>query len=106
MGFIKNNKGFLGGALLIGILFYVYFNYFRGDSTEALLTTSADSIASPDLLATLSHLHTITLNSSIFSDPVFLSLTDFGVEIPPQNVGRPNPFAPIGSSARATSTSQ
>ena len=30
------------------------------------------------------------------TDPVFASLTDFGVTIPPQNAGRRNPFAPVG----------
>ncbi len=84
------------GLLLIGSVLYVYFNYFRDDSSAPLTSSADSSVASPDLLATLSDLHTITLDSGIFSDPVFLSLTDFGVEIPPQNVGRHNPFAPIG----------
>jgi hypothetical protein len=106
MGLFKRNKGFLLGALIFGLLIYVYFNYIRSTEPTTPLTTSAESVASPDLLATLSHLHTITLSDSIFSDPVFLSLTDFGVEIPPQNVGRPNPFAPLGSVKRATTTPQ
>ncbi|MBC7836822.1 hypothetical protein H7X87_03540 [Acetobacteraceae bacterium] len=96
MKFIKDNKMLLGGLLFIGLLLYVYFNYFRGSSDTNLLTSSADSsVASPELLATLSSLHTITLDASLFTDEVFLSLTDFGVTIPPQNVGRRNPFAPL-----------
>jgi hypothetical protein len=50
---------------------------------------------SRDLIVTLSNLNTIRLDDSIFTDPVFLSLSDFGVQIPLQPVGRRNPFAPF-----------
>ena len=45
---------------------------------------------------TLQSIHSIKLDNSIFTDPVFVSLTDFGVTIPPENVGRPDPFVPLG----------
>lgn len=79
---------------LLGL--WVYMTYFSDAGSDATLT--ADHGASPlppDILLTLSTLHTLTLDSSLFSDPVFSSLTDFGVAIPPQNAGRRNPFAPL-----------
>lgn len=87
----------LGGVAVIVLAGYIYFTYFSGSSSGALLTTSESSPLSSDLLTTLSSLHTIKLDNAIFSDPIYLSLTDFGVQIPPENVGRRNPFAPLGS---------
>ena len=70
-----------------------------GTSTETPpLSSSADSGAasvSKELLVTLTNLRTIRLDDSIFSDPSFISLADYGVTIPPQPVGRRNPFAPL-----------
>jgi len=78
----------------------------KKDSTDTL-TSSADSVDSSllgdgqgqvadEFLNTLIHLHTITLNDSIFSDAQFASLIDFTVQLTPQTVGRPNPFTPVG----------
>jgi hypothetical protein len=50
-------------------------------------------------LVTLSNLRTIELDESIFQEPIFMSLSDFGVVIPPEAIGRRNPFAPISASA-------
>lgn len=79
---------------MVGFL-YVYFTYFSG-STAPLTASSVDQSVSGDLLVTLNSLHTIKLDNSIFGDPVFASLSDFGVSIPAQDAGRRNPFAPIG----------
>jgi hypothetical protein len=99
MKFFKENKTLIFGIILAGLLVYVYFVFFRNDSaSEELLTTSSNtSVISTNLLVTLSSLRVITLDNSLFSDPIFQSLSDAGVEIAPQNVGRRNPFAPIGS---------
>ena len=74
---------------------YVYSAYFSGD-TEPLLSEGSGSPASEELLLTLGSLTSLKLNPAVFSDPVFQSLTDFGVTIPPQPFGRRNPFAPPG----------
>lgn len=58
---------------------------------------SADAVVGQDLLAALALLKTIQLDTSIFSDPLFKSLSDWGKKIPPQPVGRRNPFAPFGA---------
>jgi|SRR6185503_17454811 len=99
MSFIKQNLLFIIGAVIVlGGLFYYFTNSNSGSG--ALLTSSTSSGTSPatqQLLTSLSNLHTITLDNSVFSDPVFVSLTDFGVQIAPENVGRGNPFAPFGT---------
>lgn len=96
MQFIRDNKMYIAGILLVVMGLWIYMAYFSGSSSDATLTSDQSvSPLSPDILLTLSKLHTITLDSSIFTDPIFLSLSDYGVAIPPQNAGRRNPFAPI-----------
>ena len=46
----------------------------------------------------------INLKLAFFSDPVFLGLVDNHVDIDPQPIGRPNPFAPIGKDAGQSSS--
>lgn len=71
-------------------------------SSDDLLTTETVSGENSDIVATLLALRSVSLESSIFSDPAFMVLRDFGTQILPEPVGRQNPFAPI--SGRATST--
>ena len=48
-----------------------------------------------EILQLLLNLKSLQLNASIFSNPAFRSLKDFGQDIPPQPRGRENPFAPL-----------
>jgi hypothetical protein len=101
MDFLKQNKlAILIGVLLLAGLF-VYMNFFTAPAQDPLTTTSSDTALSQDLLVTLQNLHTIKLDNSIFSDPAFKSLTDFGVTIPSEEVGRRNPFAPLQAGGAA-----
>jgi hypothetical protein len=99
MDTLKKNMPIVLGILVVILGLVVYLNFFSGNSSEALLASSADtnSPVSQELLTVLTNLHTIRLDNSIFSSPAFQSLTSFGVELPPEAVGRRNPFLPIGS---------
>ena len=81
-----------------------------GSGDEQLLVTenfaTPASQAEKDLVATLLELRSVTLDGTIFSDPVFKSLKDFGSQIIPEPVGRPNPFAPLSSPSVPKTTSQ
>jgi hypothetical protein len=103
--FFKNNKMTLGGGVALLLLVWVYFTYFGGGGTEPLSSPDTTAI-SGDLLVTLGSLHTIKLDNSLFSDPVFVSLSDFGVSLPPQAAGRRNPFAPVGQGNLSTTTAR
>lgn len=94
--FLKANKMLtLGGATIL-LAALIYFMFFSGSPNEgAVMPENATDNVSRELVITLSNLNTIRLDNSIFTDPVFLSLSDFGVQIPLQNVGRRNPFAPF-----------
>lgn len=93
MDFIKNNKILLGTIIAAAALFFVYYTYFKGDSSAPLSSEDASPV-SQELLALLGSLVSIKLDQSIFTDPAFVSLSDFGTVIPPESAGRRNPFAP------------
>jgi hypothetical protein len=96
MQFIKDNKMYILVIALAVVGLWAYMTYFTGDGSDASLTTNqTSSPLSSDVLVTLSNLHTIKLDTTIFDDPLFRSLGDFSVAIPEQPVGRRNPFAPL-----------
>lgn len=94
----------LAGVVLAGV---VWYSFMRDKSTQLLQTqdltvsTGADS----DVVNVLLQLRAVSLSGTIFTDPAFQSLQDFGSQIVPEPVGRQNPFAPLGSAAAAVSTS-
>lgn len=96
MNLLKNTKVMGGTVVLVALLVLVYYYWGGNSGTPEPVLTQQDVSVSQDLLLTLNNLRAIKLDPSIFSDPLFQSLTDFGVTIPPQPTGRGNPFAPVG----------
>jgi hypothetical protein len=94
MAFLSNNKVLLAIVLVfvVGIGYYT----LSSEDSSAPLTSSdqAPTESSQELLTVLANLETLQLNEEVFSDQVFLSLSDFGVTIAPEPVGRRNPFLP------------
>mgnify|MGYP003394305743 FL=1 len=92
----------VGGLLVAGV---VWYSFLRERQPEALLQsedlTTGNAIDS-DVVAVLLQLRAVSLSGTIFTDPVFRSLQDFGSPVVPEPVGRPNPFAPIGSEGATT----
>ena len=93
---ILKNKFVVGGVGAVLVLTLAYYLWTSAGNSALLTTNDGTSPLSQEILTTLGQLHTIRLDPAIFTDPVFASLTDFGVTIPPQNAGRRNPFAPVG----------
>lgn len=106
MAFLTQNKLLIGAAVL-GLFAVLYFFVFSGGANTPLLTETEvgnETIVTQELLVTLSNLRAIELSSAIFTDPVFASLTDFGVVIPQEPVGRRNPFVPYAGGGQTTSS--
>jgi hypothetical protein len=104
MNFLKQNivPIVVGTLLLVGI--FVYLTFFAGSSSPAALTSGDNQVVlSQSVLQALQNLHTIKLDNSIFSEPAYQSLTDFGVVIPPEAIGRRNPFEPVTGVSLGTS---
>lgn len=74
-------------------------------SPDLVSTTPSSGSADQTLVETLLTLRTVSLSGTIFSDPAFESLKDFGTQIVSEPVGRPNPFAPLSSSVIQNATS-
>ena len=88
------------GTLVAGV---VWYSFLRDNSAPKLLVTedlTASSAIDSDVVAILLQLRAVSLAGTIFTDPVFMSLRDYGSQIIPEPVGRENPFAPL----KATST--
>lgn len=100
LALIKKNTVIIGIVLAAAAVLYYFYS---SGGSSALLTSSAEqeSPVSQEVLETLGNLRTIKLDNSIFSDPLFISLSDFGVNIPPAAAGRRNPFAPVGQTGSA-----
>lgn len=101
LDFLKENKVLTGIIVAVVLVVGGYFAYGTGSSDELLTTTDAGtptSQVSKELLSVLANLKSISLDTSIFTDPAFLSLSDFGTTIPLEPVGRDNPFAPLTQS--------
>jgi hypothetical protein len=93
-------KSIITIVIIVAIALIAYF-YYEGSAPSAsnsLLSASA-APASGDIgkqvLNLLSQIQSLRIDSTLFSDPGFQTLRDFSVAIPPQNVGRANPFAPL-----------
>ncbi len=113
MNFLKGNtKNILLALILLAASFYLYSYFFvgSGDTSDVLTVTTpdgGDTVLAADLLLVLADLRTLTLDDSIFTDPVFQSLKNFRVELSPEPIGRDNPFAPItGAGASQKSSIQ
>ncbi len=92
---LKNLLIALGLAI---ILFIGYITFVRDDGSDAMVSESLSPEVRQEtqqLLSTLQELKSINVEGRIFSDPLFLSLRDFRVELGTEPEGRSNPFAPL-----------
>ena len=96
---IKKNKIIII-VLVVVIAGFAWFGLAERQPTNSLLTNEsrADaSVAEQEILRLLLDMRSIRLNSTIFENPAFASLRDFGRDIVPEPVGRTNPFEPVES---------
>lgn len=100
----KNTNLVIVGIVILAVAVACYFYVTRDQSPTDLLTGETAGVAlsvDGDLISALSSLRRLKMDDSIFANPVWLSLTDFGQTLSPQPSGRPNPFAPFEGAATA-----
>lgn len=102
LALLKKNIVVIG--VLVSAAAVLFYFFSSGGSSATVTVTQEESPVSHEILATLGNLRTIKLDNSLFQDPLFLSLSDFGVSIPPAAAGRRNPFAPVGQDGGASRT--
>jgi hypothetical protein len=75
---------------------YFWWSGNNTPSSSSISGTDASQAAvGVQVLNLLNQIQSLNIDTSLFSDPAFRTLVDYSVTIPPVNVGRPNPFAPI-----------
>lgn len=79
-------------VLVAGVMWFVLA---PSQEVPLVVTENTATATDGDLVQQLLQLRAVSLSGTIFSDPSFMSLQDFGVELRPEPVGRPNPFAPL-----------
>lgn len=98
----------IAAVFILIYVFYIKPTFFGGapalstttpSATDTTGTTATGASVVPDnFLTLLLSVNNIKLNDAIFSDPAFIGLRDSSITlIPDTTIGRPNPFAPIGS---------
>lgn len=101
----KNNIIILVAVVLIVAFTIMYLG--KSSSDDASLGTdiqSADSADAKYVYSLLQKMSFVRLDDSIFSSELFINLKDNTVTLNQQQVGRPNPFAPIGNDSGTFST--
>ncbi len=95
---------FLVVLITIGVLIYLGLGLMNKVSTTPsdLTSFSETETASRDILALVDKMRRISIDSSVFSSPLFTKLIDFSAVTTPEVKGRPNPFAPIGTDQGST----
>jgi hypothetical protein len=95
-----NTKNIIIGLLALlaigGAVYYFFFNNSAPTVVTDSLAPSATELASQDIIVMVEKLKTVSIESSLFSEPIFTSLRDFSVPLLQENQGRLNPFSRIG----------
>lgn len=81
---------------IVVVLAYLYFSGSPVDNSasleEAAAPTSESSIAAANVLALLNQISSLKIDTTIFTNSVYMSLVDHTVPVLEQNIGRENPF--------------
>jgi len=97
---LKKYKTLLIIVAIVFVAFVGYSMFSDGGGKDSVLTSQNASTrggGDNELLLLLINLRSITLDDSLFRDPAFRNLVDFGQQLIPEPTGRQNPFAPVGS---------
>ena len=86
-------------TILIIIVVITGALYLSSAYAQSDANTSGDvsmDVISSQIVSKLNILKNVSLDGSIFKDSSFISLYDYSRPLPDQEIGRNNPFAPIG----------
>jgi len=87
-------------AVIIGAMYIGYKTFFtepEGSNLLKVQNVSSTQILGTDIIKAINQINSLQLDSSVFSDPVFLSLEDRSQVIAPQPRGKNNPFSILGA---------
>ena len=92
--------------VVVAIGYYFYSGSGSNSSTStSFVVSNATSSVGEDVLNLLNQIHSLKIDPSLFQSPVYQSLTDFTVTVPPEPIGKSNPFVSGGAGAFPASSS-
>ncbi len=89
-------------AVALLAFWYLGNNNQPSDSSLSTTVSAPQSTDAKYIYSLLQSMKQVKLDNSIFSNPVFTSLKDNTIMLSPQDSGRNNPFAPIGTEGTFT----
>ena len=98
----SNKKTLIIGIIIVVVLAGGWYFYSKGgssSSTSQLVSSTPDTVTAvvgTNVLTILNNVSSIHIDTSLFSTPAYQSLVDYSITVPSQEVGRNNPFAPVG----------
>ena len=98
----SNKKTLWIGIIIVVVLAGGWYFFSKGSSSpstsQLIPSTSNDANAAvgANVLNVLNSVSSIKIDVSFFQTTAYQSLVDYSITVPPQAVGRPNPFAPVG----------
>lgn len=93
---LKNIIVLLGLVLIAGLGYYLYTqNISLNTSGDNIAVTNQSAAETEVFLRRLNDLKQIDLNTKLFTDSRFTSLTSYATDVPVLFVGRGNPFKKI-----------
>ena len=97
----------LGAAIVVIVTVAMFYFFGKGPAEDTSLLkaepSSEAAMVGARVLSLLTQIKSLQIDTDLFLDPAYRTLRDYSVVVPPQNVGRPNPFAPLSSNARSSS---
>lgn len=108
MGFLSQSKFYIMAGVGILIAIGVWWTLSESPSDEGLLVTEnpGGGLVDKELIGTLLQLRAVSLGGTIFSDPSFMRLRDYGTQIISEPAGRANPFTPASAQGATTTGNQ
>lgn len=94
----KKNILIIVGIVLVAMIALFYF--MGGDPVDQSSLLSGEESSETERLGTrvlslLNQIESLNIDTTLFTSATYQTLVDYSVVIPPQGVGRPNPFAPL-----------
>lgn len=87
----------IAGLTLVAAIYY--YGFYNKDNGPAVVETAPASAAELDFVNLVGQIDSISFDTSIFSDPRFMALTDIHTIVVPETSGRRDPFAPLSGTA-------
>lgn len=107
MDFVKSEvKNIVIFVSILAGLYFSYTYFFAGEEAATIVIgpTEGGGEVGGDILPLLQDIKKIRLDAKVFDDPIYKSLKNYSVELPKEDAGRVNPFAPIDRGIQQSSS--